>query len=335
MCIIIFSQRHPDYNLILISNRDENFDRETRSLHRWPPSAVVDNSDKIGITGNTVPDTTIIAGQDVEHGGTWMAVSADGRLSALTNFKAPITQVSSSSQIALVESTGSTTWSDKDTQNAEEFIAPVSRGYLPISYLSSPLSTAQYLQTLVRSPKLSEFGGFSLLCCDLRNIDAGISIISNQQNPESKEAIVTVMREGGTETPPEKKTYALSNSLFGDPWPKTRLGTKLLDQLIESHKDETTTHVGKQEKREALLEGLFRVLSTNTLELPIRGAEDLANSIFIPELVADPRLQGQVYGTRQQTVILLDHDGRLEIVERTIKAGTQTQKTEIREVVQF
>lgn len=55
--------------LLLLSNRDEFYEREAEPLHWW------------GVGSN------VLAGRDLQAGGTWLGVSRDGRLAALTNFR--------------------------------------------------------------------------------------------------------------------------------------------------------------------------------------------------------------------------------------------------------
>jgi uncharacterized protein with NRDE domain len=70
MCLILVAYRaHGDYPVILAANRDEFFARESLPAAAWPES----------------PD--IIGGRDLEKGGSWLAVSAKGRLAAVTNFR--------------------------------------------------------------------------------------------------------------------------------------------------------------------------------------------------------------------------------------------------------
>jgi uncharacterized protein with NRDE domain len=70
MCLILLAwnarREHP---LILAANRDEFFARATRPAAPWPESPAV------------------IGGRDLEKGGSWLAVSASGRLAAVTNFR--------------------------------------------------------------------------------------------------------------------------------------------------------------------------------------------------------------------------------------------------------
>ena len=72
MCLISLNwnpEHH--YPLILLSNRDELYQRPTRQTDFWP-----DHSH-------------IFGGQDLLAGGGWLAVSTRGRLAALTNYREP------------------------------------------------------------------------------------------------------------------------------------------------------------------------------------------------------------------------------------------------------
>lgn len=307
MCIIIFSQRHPDYKLILISNRDEYFARETKPLHPWPRTTVQRSN------ARAASDISIIAGQDAVRGGAWLAVSTTGKFAALTNFRRN-SSLAASEQAHLEQSAQQE--DDRRDDYDEDVVAPVSRGYLPLSYITSDhhdtTTTYEYLQKMSQLTALAKFDGFSLLCCDLTKLDKeGISIISNHHDPRFPEPVITVHANDGTK--------ALSNSLFGDHWPKTRLGVELLDRTIDCHRDLTS---------EDLRDQLFELLSTDTLKQPFVGPEDLATSIFIPRLDIG---SDKAYGTRQQTVLLLDHAEQLELTERTI--DNEGQKTTVRQVI--
>lgn len=70
MCIVLFSYKNtPGYKLILIANRDEFLVRPTAPLAWWP-----ENKD-------------ILAGKDLQDGGTWLGVSRLGKFAALTNYR--------------------------------------------------------------------------------------------------------------------------------------------------------------------------------------------------------------------------------------------------------
>ncbi len=73
MCLIVFSvNQHPHFPLVMAANRDEFFRRPTATMDWW-------QSDVAG--------EEILAGQDLLSGGTWLAVSRDGAVSAVTNVR--------------------------------------------------------------------------------------------------------------------------------------------------------------------------------------------------------------------------------------------------------
>ncbi|MBW1814299.1 MAG: NRDE family protein [Deltaproteobacteria bacterium] len=73
MCLILFSYNtHPDYKLVLAANRDEFYDRPTKTLAFWEDSP------------------NILAGRDLKSRGTWLGISLSGRIAAITNFRDPL-----------------------------------------------------------------------------------------------------------------------------------------------------------------------------------------------------------------------------------------------------
>lgn len=75
MCILFFAiKQHPQYPLIICANRDEFHQRPTQAMHWWP------EQDK---------HPNILAGKDLQAGGTWLGLNQQGRFSALTNFRQP------------------------------------------------------------------------------------------------------------------------------------------------------------------------------------------------------------------------------------------------------
>ncbi len=72
MCLIVFAlECHHKYHLVLAANRDEYFDRPTLSARYWP-----DNP-------------SVIAGRDMNSGGTWLGMTTNGKLAAVTNYRDP------------------------------------------------------------------------------------------------------------------------------------------------------------------------------------------------------------------------------------------------------
>lgn len=68
MCIISLAwQAHPDWQLVAIGNRDELHARPAQPLARWPDHP------------------HLLAGRDIQAGGTWLGVSEQGRFASVTN----------------------------------------------------------------------------------------------------------------------------------------------------------------------------------------------------------------------------------------------------------
>ena len=73
MCLAIVAlNAHPRYALVLAANRDEYHARPTQSAHWW-----TDDDDR----------DPILAGRDLEAGGTWLGVTHSGRWAFVTNVR--------------------------------------------------------------------------------------------------------------------------------------------------------------------------------------------------------------------------------------------------------
>jgi len=119
MCLILFAWRcHPGYRLILAANRDEFFHRPTAPLAFWPDQ----------------PD--ILAGRDLQAGGTWFGLSRDCCFAAVTNYRDP----------------------------AAFSATALSRGRLPVDYLLSGISPRQFCT--VSTQEWPQYNGFNLLAGD-------------------------------------------------------------------------------------------------------------------------------------------------------------------------
>jgi uncharacterized protein with NRDE domain len=72
MCTVLFAYRsHPGFRLVLASNRDEYYERDTEQAGYWKE------------------EPAILAGRDVRWGGTWLGVTREGRFACITNFRDP------------------------------------------------------------------------------------------------------------------------------------------------------------------------------------------------------------------------------------------------------
>ncbi len=70
MCLILVGfQQHADYPIVLAANRDEYYARPTALAAPW----------------DDAPE--VFGGRDLQAGGSWFAVSRDGRFAAVTNYR--------------------------------------------------------------------------------------------------------------------------------------------------------------------------------------------------------------------------------------------------------
>lgn len=75
MCLIgLALDAHPRYGLVIAANRDEYFRRPAEGIDWWRPHDAAH---------------WLLGGRDLDGGGTWMALSEQGRVAMLTNVRDP------------------------------------------------------------------------------------------------------------------------------------------------------------------------------------------------------------------------------------------------------
>ncbi|MEW6371445.1 MAG: NRDE family protein [Pseudomonadota bacterium] len=163
MCLIVFAWRViPGVPVIAAANRDEFYDRPTAPAAPWPENP------------------NVIAGRDLEHGGSWMGVTREGangpKFAALTNIRAP----------------------------SEVRIDAPSRGALVADFLKGSLSAADYLD-LVRE-RGDVYNGYNLVLGDA----SALYWYSNRAGDDPRNGQPL---EAG-------RIYGISNGLLDAPWPK-------------------------------------------------------------------------------------------------------------------
>jgi uncharacterized protein with NRDE domain len=148
MCILAWNwQPESATPLVLLSNRDEFYARPALPAHWW-------DAEGLG--------PAVLAGKDLLAGGTWLGVSRQGRLAALTNYRTPVPARS-------------------DTP---------SRGALVADFLQGTMNAADYLDSLRKDAQ--DYNPFNLLVFDGRQLlglesrgahvvpmDPGIGAVSN------------------------------------------------------------------------------------------------------------------------------------------------------------
>ncbi len=124
MCLILFAwQSHPQYQLVVVANRDEFYARPSAPAHFWQDAP------------------NLLAGRDLEQGGTWLGVTRNGRFAAITNVRDPAAPQGAQSRGHLVRDFLNS------NQTPEQFITQLHNhltDYSPFNLLLSDGNTLHY-----------------------------------------------------------------------------------------------------------------------------------------------------------------------------------------------
>ncbi|MDA8135954.1 MAG: NRDE family protein [Desulfobacteraceae bacterium] len=196
MCLILFGYKiSKEFPLILGANRDEFYRRPTDAMHFWedPPG--------------------ILAGKDLEQGGTWFGIGKNGTFAALTNYRNPA---------------------------ALKPKAP-SRGEIILDFLNSNASPERFIRDF--APKANSYNGFNLILgnpdrlfwftnvtCKIEEIGPGIHGLSNRflntpwpKVESGKKALEKIIQ--GPITPDQLFSILKDSTVPGDPsLPDTGVG---------------------------------------------------------------------------------------------------------------
>lgn len=174
MCLIVFAWRPGHAQpLVLAANRDEFYDRPALPLGAWEDAPQV------------------LAGRDLEAGGSWLGIGAGGRFAALTNIRDPRQQPFGRS-----------------------------RGELVAEFLRSDLTAADYLNSLL--PRAGNYAGFNLLLGDSEEF---WFYNSRENRPRRLEAGIYGLSNATLDTPWPKleKAKAALSEVLNDPKPESLL----------------------------------------------------------------------------------------------------------------
>jgi len=245
MCLILIaSNAHPHYRLIIAANRDEWRTRPTAALHYWRT------------------DPKILAGRDLQAGGTWLGIAGNGRIAAVTNLRC-----------------GSTT-----------FDKPRSRGQLVSEFLRQNTATESYIAAIDRQRE--DFNGFNLLVGDQTGLWRYCSADSS----------TTQLGDG---------IHCISNGLPSEQWPKTERSQQLLAQALKSEPPSPSS----------LLKLLQDSWQPPDEKLPQTGV-----NLELERQLAPIFVQGGDYGTRSSSLLVIEHNGRWQFLERNFDRNTSADR---------
>ncbi|KAI6113164.1 hypothetical protein EV401DRAFT_1984825 [Pisolithus croceorrhizus] len=185
MCVAFFTLEHPDYALILCSNRDEYLFRPTEfaHFHSFETQGClhhgISQDQQLGqcpIQHSQDKDAAVLSGIDVQAGGTWLGLARTGKLALLTNIT-------------------------EDTT----LKFPRSRGHLVASFLATPPSSLtdkhpdpteieQYLRGLVGPSDLADEGGALYAGFNLLLLSPRVTHSSTMPSPRDTDSDPSVER---------------------------------------------------------------------------------------------------------------------------------------------
>jgi uncharacterized protein with NRDE domain len=244
MCLILLAaQAHPRFSLIVAANRDEAYARPSAQAAFWKEHPQV------------------FGGRDLEHGGTWLGLSLEGRFAAVTNYR----------------------------QGAPRVRSAHSRGELTRDFLTSRDAPGAYVRAIEPRGPL-DYNGFSLIC----GTPQELWFYSNR---------------GGKPERISPGVHGLSNHVLDEPWPKVMRGIAELESLLDADESQLSSR-------------LLNLLSDRAHApdhlLPSTGIELARERALSASFV-----EGETYGTRASTVVLVETGGRTLFIERTYEAGGQ------------
>ncbi|UOX38710.1 T10-like protein [Finch poxvirus] len=169
-----------------------------------------------------------------------------------------------------------------------------SRGYLVSNYLTSEVDSYEYLLDVSRNGHL--YNGFNIITASLGNGPDKLCYYSNRSNKPPKELTQGI--------------YGISNSLLDVPWTKLTYGKKKFTDIVTY-----------QDCSSDKLTGSLLSLLNDTTPLPIDPAIEIQGQDFIRPILKEFSavcVRAKGYGSRTNTVIIVDSDYNVSFTERTM-----------------
>lgn len=245
MCILFIAlKQHPKYPVIICANRDEFHRRPTQNLHLWP-------------------EHSILAGKDLQAGGTWLGLTQSGHFSALTNFRQP----------HLIDNT------------------KVSRGNLVLEALSKENISSNNLHIKSHLKCNSHlYNGFNLIYGSLDKLYCFDSV-NNKQHSMS-DGVYSICNGALTDSWPkmargQQKLKDIITDKKHDKTLNTDLLLNIMKDTVQAPEDELP-RTGLNTEREALLSSIFITSPDYGTRSTIIITKDINNKVEIFECTYSP-----------------------------------------------
>ncbi|XP_060699413.1 transport and Golgi organization protein 2 homolog isoform X1 [Hemiscyllium ocellatum] len=170
------------------------------------------------------------------------------------------------------------------------------RGHLVANFLTEEADGLTYLKKVSSEGHL--YNGFNLITAEFNNTkEDTMCYYGNKSGQEPKTL--------------EPGIYGLSNSLLETPWKKLVYGKKLFTDTIKQCNELSS---------ESLVEELIKMLNNEEFQLPAPDIEEQGQDFIRPILkeISALFVRTSSYGTRTNTVILVDAKGHVTFTERTM-----------------
>ncbi|KIK51607.1 hypothetical protein GYMLUDRAFT_50423 [Collybiopsis luxurians FD-317 M1] len=279
MCIVFWTLDHPDYSLIICSNRDEFLSRPTKSAHFH------------SFNQHEAAENSILSGIDDVGGGTWFGMSRTGRVALLTNITESVATTFSSSRGSLVSSfllSSSTSPSLDDSQEGHR------------------ISLGDQVRELY--PRDAKFAGFNMLLLAPTRPSPGPGPPNHPSSPSHPSSTSSPARSDRTGvqydayfvtnagadgaissrplTADEKACGGFSNGVDasrdgeGSDWPKVKHGMRDFSDALKHSRNSRNSSSDSLNLETELVDRLFELLAWKSPD-PITARVHLRNTVEV------------------------------------------------------
>lgn len=303
MCILFATREHPDYELIMISNRDEFLERKTHATC-WHNGDYILSPYDLARSHELGKETVF---------GTWSGVNRDGRVATVLNLRL------------------------SDELDVKRLIGERSRGVLPYIFLLDKDHDFDdwnsYEKFYQKYPYLDKTGDFNLFYGDFKKgeyriIDSLGNTFEILNRKGSSYMVISndVHERNGS---PGVDYAGVENA---EEWGKIKKGKEILENFIKESE-------GKS--KEDVIQGCFKLASTNLVGPKdsegfdlVKGLGVTKDTVYVPPLLTPPHEElgspltaGAYYGTRSQIVLLLSKDKKkVTFIERILFSSDEEVK---------
>ena len=274
MCILFATRRHPNYELIMVSNRDEFYERGTHGICWHSDDFILSPYDtaKRDSTGDPNYKETF---------GTWCGINRKGRVASLLNLQV------------------------ENCANLKQLVQPKSRGVIPYVFLSNGEDNLEswdtYDKVCLEYPDIKKSGDFNFFYGDIRTQQ--YRLIDSLGH-----TFVVLDKEHGMDLVVSNDLYSRDKAEL---WDKIKLGQSSLNGLLREIADCTDENTLLQKC--FVMASSCAIQDSEYSRDRYSDPGMSHNTIFVPPLKHNPNVdiglsitKGQYYGTKSQMVLLVD-----------------------------